>query len=380
MMARVPDVGGRTPTAEEVRFAQAAELRSATRTTALAGGVLILVGLPVWGLYDVWVEPEHAGTFLAIRFGFLIPIALAWLALWWPRFGERHAEALALLVCGLPQVAIAIVLPQVEHAFHGYLMGFSLVIYGCAFILVARLRLTLALIAITWVSVLVSALVQNESLNGVEVATLLFYLGTATVMALVGRYYRIYLERRALSARMALEREQERTLALVDQLNRMSREDFLTGVANRRAWDEGLTRACAEAERSGRPLSVLLLDIDQFKAINDRFGHRAGDEVLKRVGATVAHRIRTSDLLARVGGDEFAVLCPDTIANDAGALGHDLIAMIDALPDDLPVAVSVGVAVWVSGDDADSLLGRADLRLYEAKAAAGSAVVMPELV
>ena len=122
---------------------------------------------------------------------------------------------------------------------------------------------------------------QSDLGGDVQVGTVVFYLGTASVLAAVGRLYRMRLERDELAARMALEAAQERTLVLVGELDRLSREDSLTGVANRRAWDEALKRSCAEAERTGRPLSVLLLDIDRFKEINDEHGHRRGDEVLQ---------------------------------------------------------------------------------------------------
>ncbi len=149
------------------------------------------------------------------------------------------------------------------------------------------------------------------------------------------------------------------------ELERLSREDSLTGVANRRAWDEALIRASAEAERTGRPLSVLLLDIDRFKHINDEFGHRRGDEVLQEVAGCLAKRIREADLLARVGGDEFAVLCPDTGPEESRHLAHYLVDLVAAMPGDL--SVSVGSAVLWNGAEIDAVMGLADHRLYENK-------------
>ena len=353
------------PSPGAVREAHGREMRAATRTTGLAAGALILVALPLWSVYDHMVEPEQAGRFLTIRLVTMVPILIGWLLLAKKPFGERHAEELAFVVCALPQLAIAWMLPSIDEAFHGYLLGYSLVIYGCAFLLVGRLWLTVALMAVSWAATTGSFLVQIDRVEPVRVATVIFYLGTASILAGVGRLYRMRLERSELSSRLALEAAQEQTMALVAELDRLSREDSLTGVANRRAWDEALSRAVAEAERNGRPLSVLLLDIDRFKEINDRYGHRRGDEVLQEVAGALASRIRGADLLARVGGDEFAVLCPNTGAEAARHLAGHLADLVAALPDGL--TVSVGWAVRWPGADADTLTGLADRRLYAAK-------------
>jgi len=349
----------------EVQAAHDEQMRASTRTTALAGGVIILVAWPLWALYDQVAAPEEAGDFLVLRLLVIVPILALWLLLLRKDFGERHAPVLAVLAFGLPQVAIAWMLPRVGPAFEGYLLGFSLVVYGSAFLLVGRLRMTAILMAITWASITASFLLHPS--GDFEIVTVIFYLGTASLLAFVGRCYKIHLERRELAARLALEREQERTLVLVGELDRLSREDFLTGVANRRMWDESLVRACAESERTGRPLSVLLLDIDHFKEINDRYGHRRGDEVLREVSGCLSRRVRTADLLARVGGDEFAVLCPDTSVDDARRLGGELARLVDELPGEPKLAISVGAAAGAASCTPEQLMVLADRRLYEAK-------------
>ena len=354
-----------SPSASEVRAAHAAEMHAATRTTGLAAGVLILVAMPLWSVYDRVVIPDQADSFFALRVGVLVPILIGWLLLLKRPFGDQNAEALVLFVCVTPQLVVAWLLPSVDQAFEGYLLGYSLVIYGSAFLLVGRLWITVALVAASWGATVASFGIQSEPVDEGELATIVFYLGTASVLAAIGRFYRMRLERDEVAARLALEAEQERTLVLVGELDRISREDSLTGVANRRAWDEAMTRASAEADRTGRPLSVLLLDIDRFKHINDEHGHRRGDEVLQEVAACLGHRIRASDLLARVGGDEFAVLCPDTARDGARRLADDLVALVAAMPGGL--TVSVGGAVHWSGADPDAVMGLADRRLYEAK-------------
>jgi len=342
-------------------------MRASTRTTGVVGGTIILVAMPLWGLYDRLVAPEVADRFFTVRLVSLVPVFLAWLLLRRESFGERHAEVLAVAGFASPQLVIAWMLPQTGAGFDGYLLGFSLVIYGSAFLLVGRLRITIVLVAVSWLATAVSYAAQADRLDRVEVATTAFYLGTASVLAAVGRFLRTRLEREALAARLALEAEQARTLALVSELDRLSREDSLTRVANRRAWDEALHRACAEADRTGAPLAVLLLDIDRFKHINDEHGHRRGDEVLQEVSGSLRRRVRESDLLARVGGDEFAVLCPNTGPEEARHLAGELTLLVAAMPGDL--SVSVGSAVHWPGCDPDELMGLADRRLYDQKRA-----------
>jgi diguanylate cyclase (GGDEF)-like protein len=353
------------PTEEAVRAAHAEEMRASTRTTGLAGGALILVAMPLWALYDRVAAPGLAERFLLLRLAVLVPIAVCWLLLLKRPFGERHAEPLAFTIGVLPQVAVAWMLPTVGPTFEGYLLGYTLVLLGCALVLVGRLWLTVSMLVCTWAALVVSYSVQADGIDDLQVTTLVFYLGTATVLAGIGRYYRMRLERREVAARLALEAEQARTLLLVEELDRLSHEDSLTGVANRRAWDEALERACREADRSDRPLAVLLLDIDRFKKINDEHGHRRGDEVLQEVASRLAARIRARDLLARVGGDEFAVLCPNTGPDAARHLAEHLGDLVASMSGDL--SVSVGWAVRMSDAGPDALMGLADRRLYQTK-------------
>ncbi|MEL7210191.1 MAG: GGDEF domain-containing protein, partial [Actinomycetota bacterium] len=266
-----------------------------------------------------------------------------------------------------PLIPIAVMLPQVEGTFEGYLLGYSLVLFGTVFLLISRLRITVGLIIVTWVAAATSFVVQSEQVDELRAGLLVFYLGTASVLALVGRYYRLSAERAAIAARVALEHEQERTLALVAELDRMTREDSLTGLANRRAWDEGLDRACALAERNGCPFAVVLLDLDRFKAVNDRYGHVRGDEVLETVATALRGRVRAADLLARIGGDEFAVLCAATDADEAHHLARDLSSAVAEALQEVQVSASAGVAVWREGDTARTVANRADRAMYRIK-------------
>ena len=151
--------------------------------------------------------------------------------------------------------------------------------------------------------------------------------------------------------------------ALYREVGRLARTDGLTGVANRRAWDDELPRELARSARSGRQLCVALLDLDHFKAYNDRHGHQAGDRLLKAAAAAWQGKLRKTDLLARYGGEEFAVLLPDCGLDNAMQIAEHLRI---APPE---VTCSLGVADWDGCEDATELVARADRALYAAKAA-----------
>jgi len=146
------------------------------------------------------------------------------------------------------------------------------------------------------------------------------------------------------------------------QLGMMARTDALTGLPNRRAWDEALDRELARANRSGLPVCVALLDLDHFKEFNDRNGHPAGDTHLKEAAALWSSRLRSADLMARYGGEEFSLLLSATDVSQA----QDLVEMLrGCVPSG--ETVSAGIAEWDGVESPGELLVRADRALYEAK-------------
>lgn len=151
---------------------------------------------------------------------------------------------------------------------------------------------------------------------------------------------------------------------LVERLEAMSRQDPLTGLLNRRAWDDHLTREIARVARTGRPLSIAVLDLDRFKAFNDAHGHLVGDQLLKAAASAWTGALRTSDVLARWGGEEFVVLMPETTSADARLV---VARMAGATPMDQ--TFSAGIATVTAGVDADALVAAADAAVYRAKAA-----------
>jgi diguanylate cyclase (GGDEF)-like protein len=358
---------GEAPAGSDLWRTHCAEMARSTRETGVLGGALLLVAFPLWTIFDRIHEPEHADAFFVVRLVVELVALVAWVLLCQRGFGTRHAEALALLLLCLPMVALAWMVAQVESSLEPYLLGLTLPLFGSAFLLVWRWQLTAVLIGIAGASVVAAfVLAAPDPVSRSEVVTTAYYLVTASVIAILGQAYRHRLAWREFQTRAELERAQERSRQLLETLERLSREDGLTGLANRRCWDEQLEREVERARRGDRPLSVLLCDVDHFKQINDHHGHAEGDAVLRRVGERIASRVRTGDVVARLGGDELGVCCPDTDLDEAVALALQLRAVV--LDPGGSVTVSIGVAALEATDASpEPLLDRADRALYRAK-------------
>lgn len=165
---------------------------------------------------------------------------------------------------------------------------------------------------------------------------------------LVGAFFGRFIERRRML-------ESAAAIALTDPL---------TGLANRRAWEEELRREVARARRHSERLALVMLDLDHFKELNDTHGHQAGDTVLAEAAASWRTAVRTTDFLARYGGDEFAMLLPDC----PDEYGETVLERIrTAIPPGC--SCSAGIAYWDGNEKAEALLSRADAALYAAKRA-----------
>jgi diguanylate cyclase (GGDEF)-like protein len=151
--------------------------------------------------------------------------------------------------------------------------------------------------------------------------------------------------------------------------------DELTGISNRKAFDRRLDLEWRRAARYGRSLGLMVMDLDGFKQVNDLKGHAAGDRVLRDVAQALDARMRDTDLVARIGGDEFAVICPETGINELMTIRRQLSEQATSGLKD-SVGLSIGVAEYVPGDeDATSILARADESMYRVKR--GEATALP---
>jgi diguanylate cyclase (GGDEF)-like protein len=174
----------------------------------------------------------------------------------------------------------------------------------------------------------------------------------------------------------ALRRSVDR---LVARLRTATRTDLLTDVLNRRGFEEAFGTELARVRRTGEPLALALGDIDRFKALNDRFGHAAGDAALAAVAGALRESSRGTDVLARIGGEEFAIVMPGATLHDARVLADRLRMEVAEVrdPDGTPLTISFGLAECPSAEyaDPDRMLREADRALYEAKALGRDCVV-----
>jgi diguanylate cyclase (GGDEF)-like protein len=362
---------GRDLDARRLRADFRAEVREATRTTAIAGGVIAIIAFPSWAFFDHLVDPAHGVQFATLRFALEVPLIALWLTLF-THVGRRYPEAVTLLMLALVQGVVAYMTTHVVDAYAPYALGMSLGIYASSFLLIWPWQYTAALIGLSWAALLAAVTTAPPTLDAVAIATIAFYLGTASLIAFVGQLHRQMTAWEEFRNRVGLEAEQQRNRDLVRQLERLSREDALTGLANRRSWDETLGREFEHSRRTDSSLAVLLCDLDHLKEINDRHGHATGDRVLKTIAEVLRERVRVGDHAARLGGDEFGVICPDTGLDAASALAEDLktrigeLGMLDGAGP--VVTLSIGAASRKADDlTATDVVQRADDRLYSAK-------------
>jgi diguanylate cyclase (GGDEF)-like protein len=347
-------------------------LTRARRESALWVSGLAVVVAPAWSGFDLLLEPQAARAFLVVRLACVVPMLVALWVLWRHPLGRRRPELLACSALATVQIEVAWMIPQVEHV-EFYLLGFTLAIYASGCLLVTRPLWTGVLVAVSWSALGVAVLTDPTSMRVEDLLAATIYLATASLIGVVAHDQRHRLTTRESTVRVRLEREQECTRTLLARLERLSHEDPLTGLANRRRWDAELVAACATARAAGTSVAVLLVDVDRFKEVNDRHGHGGGDEALRLIADALTSRVRAGDVVARLGGDELAVLLPGTDLGRAVTLAEELrTAALELDPSGGgpgSLTLSLGVAV-ASGWDAvpERLTVDADAHLYRAKA------------
>jgi diguanylate cyclase (GGDEF)-like protein len=211
---------------------------------------------------------------------------------------------------------------------------------------------------------------EAEALNrrGVESRADLLWNSSTRLLMLIAMAWMVV---RIRDDRRRLREVNSRLGELLTASEQLARTDPLTSLPNRRAFFERMGDELARAKRSGQPIVVAYLDIDNFKVLNDRRGHGEGDEFLRRVAATIRDTIRQSDVAARIGGDVFAVLFVEAKRDSFEALAQRLLARVRALGEAYPsmdVGASIGMAWFEKPPDSpEALLQRADRAMYEAK-------------
>ena len=197
-------------------------------------------------------------------------------------------------------------------------------------------------------------------------------VSVATIALCIGLLWLTWLLSRELHLRHNAEQE----------LAQLAATDALTGLANRRTLDQVLRHEWFRAQRSGQPLSLLMIDADHFKAFNDRHGHQAGDDALRSVAKVISDNVRRpADLVARYGGEEFSVILAETDSQGAQQIAEHIRATVEQLPlvagAESPITVSIGISTWTTSAEIslEQLLFAADKALYQAKESGRNRVV-----
>lgn len=334
--------------------------------------VLLLAGLLDW----LVVKRDPTEVFL-LRYGLAVPVGALFIA-WSRSRGFRRSQqwVLCLFTLLLAGLMFGLMLLGDEHVIAIYLPGFLLIAVFAGMLLWLNFWLSTALLAVIGAAYLFFLLQVRPQAPEIVIPHMLFY-ATASLIALFANYHIEHAARaRFLQVRLLALKQAELETAN-QRLQELADQDGLTGVANRRHFDAHLQSEWNRARRSGRPLSLLLIDLDFFKKYNDTYGHQAGDDCLIVVGAVLrAHAQRPGDLAARYGGEEFALVMPDTEAGDAEEIAwrivHDLAAY--RIPHRTSgvadfVTASAGVASCIASPvlSPRELLAAADDALYQAK-------------
>ena len=346
--------------------------RHAARGIRLMAGAALL-SIALLGLEDALGGEAHVTALLLWRGAMLAPmLGLFLLTLrrgGAGRWSTRLAWAAALL--GAAEAGLLAAAAPAYRELHspGMLVIMALTVSGL------RLRFPHA-VAVTAAQ---SAAYLATMLRGGDGPSLRYQLVllaiTATVSLLVARGHDQGRRRHFLEV-LTLQASHAKLVRLGERLRKLSLSDELTGLPNRRELESRLEAALAAARRSRSAVTVAMVDLDRFKAINDTRGHAAGDAVLRQVAGVLARSLRASDSVFRIGGDELCVVMPDTAIESAvEALQRSLLRLrAVSQRSGVPVAFSAGCAEWRHGEDRAAMLARADGALYRAKRAGGARV------
>ncbi|MDX6588368.1 MAG: hypothetical protein QOI31_2841 [Solirubrobacterales bacterium] len=305
----------------------------------LSGGLLVLLSLLLPHPEDAFVP----GLFGIVGIGVIGgTIGIVW---------ARHARAWmvhGVLAAGTFFICLA-----------DYFAGVGAGVYSAMFVWVVLMAASFfsreALIAqVVWILVCwaLTLIALDGSTTGFSSMTR-WVLGSLVLIVAAGVMSEI------VAGRRTTEQDRER---LQRELIHMAHHDDLTGVANRRLFEQELSRELARSNRRGASLCILALDLDYFKAYNDEHGHVAGDRLLKATASAWSGALRSADFLARLGGDEFIAILPECMPAEAERV-------VDRLVRSMPLGqtCSTGIACWDGHESAEALLGRADKEMYAAK-------------
>ncbi len=347
------------------------------RISLLVGGLLYAI----FGLLDTSIVPESIAITWIIRYAVVCPVIAAMFALSFTRCFERRMET-ALVIAGAVASLGIVAMISVAVPPGSYLYYAGLLLAATYTYTVMRLGFVPASL-VNW-SIVALYEAVTLSTGTTPPAILLnnsFFLVSINIVGMFACYYMEHYARADYLKRRLIRHQTVRlrvALASVEKARRkaeeQSRRDALTGLFNRRHFQEMLTIELERTRRSPSPTSLILVDIDRFKRINDTYGHTAGDQVLRQVAGRVGFGLRRPDTACRYGGEEFTILLPNSDACSACNVAERLRADIETITttesgDPLSITVSLGVATIPTGErwDSDTLINRADQALYAAK-------------
>ncbi|MDX1630258.1 MAG: GGDEF domain-containing protein [Thermoanaerobaculia bacterium] len=349
--------------------------RAVTRPVSLVafvGGVAVAG----FGLLDLG-HGEIALPLVALRYGLMVPLLLGVSALVWQPGLRRWTEELGastLAVVATAEAAYLLWAPVDRIAV--YQTGFVLLLVGGqACTRIRWMPVAWAGLAATGFDLL---LLSTVELGSWQRAAFVLYLATANGLGLLVARHQEETARDRFLAGRKLRRQKDELARLNRTLREMALRDSLTGLYNRRALEDRLEEAMAAAARGGSSSSLVMLDLDGFKEVNDRLGHAAGDRVLEGVAKATEEELRGSDRAYRLGGDEFCLFLPSTPLEEAEGIAERLRSRIRSETAELetPVGLSAGCTrIRPSDRSPDDPLGRADSLLYLAKANGGDRVI-----
>jgi len=336
---------------------------------SLSGAVL----WTIFGILDVLVARESLSTIWIIRFGIGLPSLLgAFMLSFLPSIQPRlHAIGLFFsTICAFCIIAMVAVTESPTSEL--YYVGVILVVFFVYAFSVIQFRyaapygiVVLAAYEIVIISMKETtiSLVVNNS----------FFLVSSIYIGVFACYTMERYRRKEFLHKRTIERERRKLVELSARFEELSVHDPLTGLYNRRQLSDHLHDAVEQHRQRSTPASVMLIDLDDFKGINDRFGHLAGDELLKRTARLILDFLRKTDRAYRYGGDEFLVLLANTSLSEAKALADRLVGRFDShMHESTRFATVCGISVGVASLNRatrgpDDLLFAADRALYQAK-------------
>lgn len=332
--------------------------------------ILVCLLFPLFWILDWLALPDLVQLTFALRLlGTLYGLGI-WIAT--IRRAElvyKHASRLGISLGVLIAWLIAI-MTWLDHGYESsYYAGLNLVILGCSFLFAWSLPVSIGFNALIYGFYMAPLFLGILSIHdmAVAVSNQFFLLGTILI-SVIAQQHRLTQERKDYFA------IQEHRLQL-EQAQALAATDPLTGLYNRREFSSLSVHALGHARRLKKPLCVLAIDLDHFKQINDQHGHSIGDEVLKASARLFQGSLRQDDILARIGGDEFMALLPNTDLHEAGMVAERIRLSMLSLSLTMPqfglfATVSVGVAPLTEDIvDLEALLLRTDEALYAAKRA-----------